>query len=71
MRVSDSSIKGRLAEAIIEEMFISWGYRVFRFGMENTIPGFEDRELPKKGGVADEVRKMPGFIVVKGPNNIC
>jgi len=67
-KVSDSSIKGRLAEAIIEEMFISMNYRVFRFGMENTIPGFGNRELPKKGEVANEVRKMPDFIVVKDQN---
>lgn len=64
-KISDSSIKGRLAEAIIEEMFLAMGYRVFRFGMENTVPGFGDRYLPRKGDVADEVRKMPDFIVVK------
>lgn len=64
-KISDSSIKGRLAEAIVEEMFLAMGYRVFRFGMENTVPGFGDRYLPRKGDVADEVRKMPDFIVVK------
>jgi hypothetical protein len=64
-KISDASIKGRLAEAIVEEMFLSMGYRVFRFGMENTVPGFADRYLPKKGEVAEEVRKMPDFIVVK------
>ena len=64
-KISDSSIKGRLAEAIVEEMFLAMGYRVFRFGMENTVPGFGDRYLPRKGEVADEVRKMPDFIVVK------
>ena len=41
------------------------GYKVFRFGMENTVPGFGDRYLPKYGDVADEVRKMPDFIIVK------
>lgn len=64
-KISDSSIKGRLAEAIIEEMFIAMDYRVFRFGMENTVPGFSDRYLPKKGEVANQVRKMPDFIIVK------
>ncbi|MFP3950476.1 MAG: hypothetical protein ACLFUZ_05325 [Candidatus Micrarchaeia archaeon] len=64
-KIHDSSIKGRLAEAIIEEMFISMGYDVFRFGMENTLPGFSNRFLPKKGEVANQVRKMPDFIVVK------
>lgn len=64
-RISDSNIKGRLAESIVEEMFLSMDYRVFRFGMENTVPGFSDRYLPKKGEVANQVRKMPDFIIVK------
>ncbi|MBW3014896.1 hypothetical protein KY330_00580 [Candidatus Woesearchaeota archaeon] len=64
--ITDNYIKGRIAEAIIEEMFISLDYRVFRFGMENTVPGFGSRILPKEGPVANEVRKMPDFIVVKG-----
>ncbi|MBI4148923.1 hypothetical protein HY491_00600 [Candidatus Woesearchaeota archaeon] len=33
--------------------------------MENTVPGFGHRYLPRKGEVANEVRKMPDFIVVK------
>jgi hypothetical protein len=64
-RISDSNIKGRLAEAIVEEMFLSMGYQVFRFGMENTVPGFGDRLLSKTGPVAEQVRNMPDFIVVK------
>ena len=64
-QISDSSIKGKIAETIVEEMFISMGYRVFRFGMENTLPGFANRELPMRGEVANEVRKMPDFIVVR------
>ena len=63
--ITDSSIKGRIAEAIIEEMFLSMGYQVFRFGMENTVPGFANRFLPKQGEIANQVRKMPDFIVVK------
>ncbi|GAL84251.1 hypothetical protein Krodi_0516 [Sporocytophaga myxococcoides] len=65
VKVNDNSIKGRLAEAIVEEMFLALGYRVFRFGMENTVPGFSDRYLPKTGDVANQVRKMPDFIIVK------
>ncbi len=68
--IKDSSIKGRLAEAIVEEMFLSMKYRVFRFGMENTIPGFGSRHLPKKGDVANEVRKMPDFVVVSPDKKI-
>ncbi|MBN2682259.1 MAG: hypothetical protein JXR58_07105 [Bacteroidales bacterium] len=32
-------IKGRIAETLIQELFLSLGYNVFRYGMENTIPG--------------------------------
>ena len=68
-KITDSYLKGRIAEAIVEEMFISMGYRVFRFGMENTVPGFADRYLPKKGNVAEQIRKMPDFIIVDSENN--
>jgi len=32
-------IKGRIAETLIEELFLSLDYNVFRYGMENTVPG--------------------------------
>src|SRR3989338_3174646 len=57
-KINDWAVKGRIAEAIVEEMFISMDYRVFRFGMENAVPGFGSRHLPKRGDVANEVRKM-------------
>jgi len=63
-KFSDSIIKGRLAEAIIEELFISLGYEVHRYGMENTIPGFMNR-FSAKGEVAFKIRRMPDFVVVK------
>ena len=44
-------IKGRIAETLIQELFLSLGYNVFRYGMENTIPGI--MELLK--GVRSEV----------------
>jgi hypothetical protein len=31
-------IKGRIAETLIQELFLSLGFSVFRYGMENTIP---------------------------------
>lgn len=63
--ISDSPIKGKIAETIVEELFLSMGYKVFRYGMENVIPGFANRHLPKKGDVANKIRKMPDFVVVK------
>ena len=32
-------IKGRIAETLVQELFLALGYSVFRYGMENTIPG--------------------------------
>lgn len=31
-------IKGRIAETLIQELFLSHGYNVFRYGMGNTTP---------------------------------
>src|SRR3989344_262208 len=61
---SDSSIKGRLAETIVEEMFIAMGYDVFMFGMEKTLPGFANRHLPKhiKIQKAEELAKGENFV---------
>ncbi len=32
-------IKGRIAETLIQDLFLSLGFNVFNYGMENTIPG--------------------------------
>ena len=64
-KINDNMIKGRIAETIIEELFKQMNYEVYRFGMENTIPGFGSRSLPKKGDIASFIRKMPDLVVVK------
>jgi hypothetical protein len=38
-RYREGMIKGRIAETLIEELFLSLEYNVFRYGMENTVPG--------------------------------
>lgn len=58
-------LKGRVAEAIVENLFEEVGYTVYRFGMESTLPGFMKRKNPKTGEVAQIVRKMPDFIIEK------
>ena len=64
-KFNDKMIKGRLAETIVQELFLALGYEVYPFGMERTIPGFSTRQSPKTGGVANKIRKMPDFVVVK------
>ena len=60
-------IKGRIAETLIQELFLSLGYNVFRYGMENTIPGIMELLKGVKSDVAHEIRRMPDFVV-QNPN---
>lgn len=57
--------KGRIAEILIERLFVDLGFQVFQYGMENTIPGIKDL----LGGIEDEVamniRRMPDLVVFK------
>lgn len=59
-------IKGRIAETLIEELFLSLGYNVFRYGMENTVPGIMKLLKGVRSDVAYNIRRMPDFVVQKG-----
>src|SRR4051812_34225987 len=54
-------IKGRIAETLIQELYLSLGYNVFRYGMENTIPGIMELLKGVRSDVAQEIRRMPDF----------
>jgi hypothetical protein len=56
-------IKGRIAETLIQELFLSLGYNVFRYGMENTIPGIMELLKGVRNDVAQEIRRMPDFVI--------
>jgi hypothetical protein len=58
-RFTEGMIKGRIAETLIEELFLTLDYNVFRYGMENTVPGV-------RSDVATSIRRMPDFVVQKG-----
>ncbi len=60
-------IKGRIAETLIQELFLSLGYNVFHYGMENTIPGIMKLLKGVKSEVATEIRRMPDFVI-QNPN---
>ena len=72
MGYDESMIKGRIAEAIIEQLFLSSGYNVFRYGMENTIPGVMELLKGVRGGVVEDIRSMPDFVIQheNNPNKI-
>jgi hypothetical protein len=58
-------IKGRIAETLVEELFLSLGFQVFKYGMENTIPGIMDLLKGVKDEVAMEIKRMPDLVVYK------
>ena len=62
-RYKEGMIKGRIAETLIEELFLSLGFNVFRYGMENTVPGIMKLLKEVRSDVAETIRKMPDFII--------
>lgn len=56
-------IKGRIAEALIEQLFIKLGYRVYRYGMENTIPGIIQLLGQVRDEVSNTIKRMPDFVI--------
>lgn len=58
-----NNIKGRIAETLIQELFLSLGYNVFRYGMENTIPGIMELLKGVRSDVATHIRRMPDFVI--------
>jgi hypothetical protein len=61
-------VKGRIAETLIEELFLSLGYSVFRYGIENTIPGILGQLKGVKSDVANNIRRMPDFVIQNKSN---
>ncbi|WP_435138541.1 hypothetical protein [Formosa sp. A9] len=62
-------IKGRIAETLIQELFLSLGYNVFHYGMENTIPGIMELLKGVRSDVANEIRRMPDFVIQNPKTN--
>jgi len=61
-------IKGRIAETLIQELFLSLKFNVFKYGMENTIPGIMDLLKGVRSEVADEIKRMPDFVIQDNRN---
>jgi hypothetical protein len=56
-------IKGRVAEAIIKELFLVNGYRVYDYGMERTLPHAVENVKYQKDEMSLSIRHMPDFLV--------
>jgi len=61
-KFKEDMIKGRIAEALIEELFLTLGFSVFRYGMENTVPGIM-KLLRRDSEAAENIRRMPDFVI--------
>jgi hypothetical protein len=62
-------IKGRLAETLVEQMFLCMNYKVFRFGMENIIPGIMGLLKDVKSDVAQHIKRMLDFVIQNPKTN--
>lgn len=56
-------IKGRIAETLIQELFLSLDFNVFRYGMENVIPWIMELLKGVRWDVAENIKRMPDFVV--------
>ena len=63
-----NSIKGRVAETIIQELFLAHGFNMFHYGMERSVPGIAQLTRKTNGPVRDKIRSMPDFVV-QDPRN--
>ena len=66
---SENSIKGRVAETIIQELFLAHGYNVFHYGMERSVPGIAQLTCKTDGDVKRRIQSMPDFVVQDPRNN--
>jgi hypothetical protein len=63
-------IKARIAETLVEELFLSMDWGVFRYGMENTIPGVMKLLKGVRSDVAENIKWMPDFVVQDKDRNV-
>lgn len=63
-----NSIKGRVAETIIQELFLAHEFNVFHYGMERSVPGIAQLTRKTNGPVKERIRSMPDFVV-QDPRN--
>ena len=68
-RNSYAFIKGRIAETLIEELFLSLGFQVYPFGMENTVPEIKNQLSGNTEMVATQIRNMPDFVIKRPGEN--
>ena len=58
-------IKWRIAETLVEQLFLELWFQVFKYWMENTIPWIMELLKWVRDDVAKDIRKMPDLVVYK------
>ena len=56
-------IKSKIAETLIEQLFLSHKYNVYRYGMEYTVPAIRESLKAMQPEVAERLKNMPDFVV--------
>lgn len=62
-----ADIKGRLAEALVEQLFWKLGWKVYRFGIEHTSPHLFEAVRRRDDPVSLDIRTQPDFVIHKEP----
>lgn len=62
----ENILKGRMAEALVEEILKLCGNKVYRFGYEAVLQNLTQLEkvFNKEGEVSQRIRSIPDFIVI-------
>ncbi|MBK7109367.1 MAG: hypothetical protein WAU21_07185 [Chitinophagales bacterium] len=63
-----NTLKGRIAEQIIQDLFQQSGYNVFNFGLERLHPGLSKLIKNDKKQFSKSLRYMPDFVVQSSIN---
>jgi hypothetical protein len=63
-----NSLKGRIAEKLIQDLFIQSGYNVFNYGLEMLHPSLSKKISSNNKRTSRNLRFMPDFVVQSTKN---
>lgn len=63
-----NTLKGRIAEQLIQDLFQQSGYNVFNFGLERLHPGLSKLISSNNFSTSKSLRFMPDFVVQSSLN---
>jgi len=63
-----NTLKGKMAEQLIQDLFQQNGYNVFSFGLERQHPMLSQKLKYNNNKTSTDLRFMPDFVVQSGKN---